>query len=156
MKITVDRFESDTNATLSRILIDNQFFCYGLEDEYRKDKVVGETRIPAGLYKVEVRSVGGMHNRYKKRYPDIHKGMLHIKDVPGFEYILIHCGNSEKDTAGCLLVGEKRATPGSMLLAQSVSAYRRLYVQVIDAAIMGRLNILFEDNDLLKHKKEMP
>lgn len=156
MKIIVDRFESDSDTTISRIFINGQFFCYGLEDEYRKSKVSGETRIPAGLYKVGVRSVGGMHNRYKKRFPDIHQGMLHIQDVPEFEYILIHCGNSEKDTAGCLLVGEKRAAPGSMLLAQSVSAYRRLYVQVIDAAIMGRLNILFEDNDLLKHKKEMP
>ena len=147
MKSIVDRFESDTDTTLSRISINEQFFCYGLEDEYRKNKINGETRIPAGLYKVGVRSVGGMHNRYKKRFPDIHQGMLHIQNVPGFEYILIHCGNSEKDTAGCLLVGEKRAASGSMLLTQSVSAYRRLYIKVIDAAIMGRLDIQFEDND---------
>ena len=104
MKIDVDRFISDEDTTISRVMVDGQFICFGLEDEYREEKVVGETRIPAGTYKITLRTEGGFNQRYKKRFPDIHKGMLHIRNVPNFEYILIHCGNTDEHTKGCLLV----------------------------------------------------
>ena len=52
MLITVDRFKSDDDATLSKVDIDGQFVCFGLEDEYREDKVANETRIPAGRYRI--------------------------------------------------------------------------------------------------------
>ena len=151
MKIFVDRFTSDSDTTISRIFINGQFFCFGLEDEYRTKKVAGETRIPQGTYNVGVRVTGGFHGRYSKRFKDIHKGMLQILDVPGFEYILIHCGNTDDDTAGCLLVGEGAVTtPGKMMITNSTGAYRRLYPQLIDAAIMGRLTITIQDHDILK------
>lgn len=148
MNIFVDRFISDRDTTISRIFVHGKFVCFGLEDEYRKEKVIGETRIPAGTYKIGVRSVGGFHGRYKKRFSDIHKGMLNILDVPSFEYILIHCGNKDEHTAGCLLVGEGAiTTPGDMMITRSSIAYRRFYQQVIDPAALGRLNITFQDHD---------
>ena len=106
MKITVNRIYSTEDATLSLVGVDGQFFCFGLEDEYREEKVPKETRIPAGTYPVRLRTEGGLHGRYRRRFSDIHQGMLHVQDVPGFEYILIHVGNTDEDTAGCLLVGE--------------------------------------------------
>ncbi len=90
MKLLVERFASDKDATISAIYLDNVFQCFGLEDEYREEKVASETRIPAGSYKVGLRTTGGFHARYEKRFSDIHQGMLHVQDVPGFEFILIH------------------------------------------------------------------
>ncbi|WDI31581.1 DUF5675 family protein [Hyphococcus flavus] len=152
MKIIVDRYKSDDNATLSRIFVfdgDQEVYaCFGLEDEYRDVKVRGETRIPAGRYNVGIRKEGGFHSRYMRKAAtrDIHRGMLHILDVPGFEYILIHIGNFETDTAGCLLVG-RQANERGMYIEKSVSAYRGLYSAVIGAAERGDLTIEFQDND---------
>lgn len=148
MKITVERFLSDNDSTVSRILIDGAHECFGLEDEFREDKIPGETRIPAGTYKVGVRTVGGFHTRYSKRFPDFHKGMLHIIDVPNFTYILIHCGNTDEDTAGCLLVGSSvNITTGEMSIGGSRIAYRTFYPKVIKSALEGSLEIEFIDSD---------
>ena len=109
MKLEVIRFNKgvdSTNGILFDVTDGRKFLCYTLEDESREEKVYGETCIPEGEYKVEFRKEGGYHNKYSKRFADIHKGMLHIVDVPNFEYILIHCGNTDEHTAGCLLVGD--------------------------------------------------
>lgn len=148
MQIIVNRITSDTDATISTVSVDDSFICFGLEDEHRNVKVKSETRIPAGTYNIGIRHEGGFHNRYKKRFSDSHKGMLHILNVPGFEYILIHCGNTDDDTGGCLLVGEGANTiKGNMSITGSVRAYKKLYPKVVNAAIMGRLHITFKDND---------
>ncbi|PCJ52343.1 MAG: hypothetical protein COA70_12515 [Planctomycetota bacterium] len=148
MKITVNRFVSDDESTISNIAIDGQDECFGLEDEYREVKVSAETRIPAGNYKVALRKEGRLHNSYSLRFPKIHRGMLHVLDVPGFQWILIHCGNTEVDTAGCLLVGSSAVTEkGKMSIASSGSAYENFYPQVVDESEAGNLEIEFLDND---------
>ena len=93
MELEVIRFSSGTDST-NGILIDrtsNKFLAYTLEDEYRDEKKYGETRIPEGTYELGLRKVGGYHAKYEKRFPNIHIGMLHVLNVPGFEYILITC-----------------------------------------------------------------
>lgn len=146
MIVTVRRFLSDSEATLSEVKIDGVRHCYGLEDEYREHKVAGETRIPAGIYRVGIRDVGGFHERYKMKFRKIHQGMLQVLDVPGFEYILIHVGNTDADTAGCLLVGQSYvATQNTIKIGSSVAAYRDFYPKVIDAAIAGDLTIHYID-----------
>jgi len=148
MEILVDRFVSDEDSTVSRVMVDGNFVCFGLEDEYRVDKIVGETRIPAGTYQIKLRTEGGHHQRYKERFSDIHRGMLHIQDVPNFTWILIHCGNTDEDTAGCLLVGSQAITePGNMAITSSTAAYRRFYPMVVDAAANNDLSITYVDND---------
>ena len=148
MKIAVDRFTSDGDTTISSLSLDGAFVCFGLEDEFRTAKVADETRIPAGTYPVALRTAGKHHLQYKQRFPDFHRGMLQIQDVPGFESILIHCGNTHADTSGCLLVGMGAiAEPGNMSISSSVAAYRRLYPMVVDAAAAGRLQIELFDND---------
>ena len=129
-------------------MVEGRFICFGLEDEYREEKIVGETRIPAGTYSVGLRTEGGFHQRYSKRFSDIHRGMLHIRDVPNFEFILIHCGNTDEDTEGCLLVGSQANTePGNMSVISSAVAYRQFYPLVVDAAANEDLKIIFTDND---------
>lgn len=51
MKLFVERFTSDKDATISAIYLDDVFQCFGLEDEYREEKVASERRFPAGSYK---------------------------------------------------------------------------------------------------------
>ena len=148
MKILVDRFISDDDSTISRVLVEDQFVCFGLEDEYRDEKIVNETRIAAGIYQVSLRKVGGFHKRYAKRFPEIHRGMLHINGVPNFKWILIHCGNTDEHTSGCLLVGSQAFTePGDMKITASGIAYKRFYPMVVDAAEQNELSITFVDND---------
>ena len=147
MLITVNRFTSDDDATLSVITIDGVFECFGLEDEPRIHKVPGETRIPSGFYSVRVREFGGFHGRYTARFPDWHQGMLEVVGVEGFTDILIHVGNTDDDTAGCLLVGRNANTSQRLSLGSSVKAYKRLYSRVIEAAKADNLQIEYWDND---------
>ncbi len=148
MLITVDRFVSDDGATLSRILLDGRFVCFGLEDPHRDRKIPGRTRIAAGRYRVALRTQGGFHGRYSKRFGDMHRGMLHVLDVPEFTWILIHCGNTAEHTQGCLLVGLGcQAHEGNKKLLNSADAYRLIYPQAVDAAAAGDLEIAFLDHD---------
>ena len=98
MKLEVLRISSQSDST-NGILFDTtkgrKFLAYTLEDEYRETKEKGETRIPAGTYKIKLRKEGGFHGRYTTKYGSMHKGMLHVQDVPGFDYILIHTGNTD-------------------------------------------------------------
>jgi hypothetical protein len=145
MKLLVDRFTSNKDTTLGKLLIDGNFECYTLEDEYRAKKVFGETRIPAGEYQITLRKEGLFHERYLKRFPLWHVGMLWVRNVPGFEYILIHCGNTDDDTAGCLLLGEKI---DKWTLVNSTGAYENAYKQIAAALLIGeKVTIEYQDND---------
>jgi len=153
MKLEVIRFSSgadSTNGILLEVIeqgndIDGlwqqkKFLAYTLEDEQRDTKVFGETRIPNGDYKLGLRKVGGYHARYTKRFPHIHIGMLHVLDVPGFEYILIHCGNTDEHTAGCLLVGdsqENNLITKDGFIGKSTQAYKRIYPRIAEALDCG-------------------
>ena len=148
MKITVERFTSDDDTTLSLILVDGGFVCFGLEDEYQEHKVVGETRIPEGEYNIGIRNVGGFHARYCKRFQGLHQGMLQVLDVPNFQYVLIHVGNDHTNTEGCLLAGVlAQSRGGDMSVGSSVEAYKKLYRAVIEAALDDDLTIEYIDRD---------
>jgi hypothetical protein len=136
MKIQLKRFTDNGNRTLGLLFIDGVFRCYILEDEERTVKVWGETRIPEGTYKLGLRTTGGHHARYSKKFPDIHKGMLHILDVPNFKYILIHIGNTDDDTAGCLLTGSYIYS-NNIGIGGSTLAYEAVYPEIANAIAAG-------------------
>ena len=145
MKLEVLRFSSGKDSTSGALFAvvgqRKRFLCYTLEDEYRDVKKYGETRIPAGTYKIQLRTVGGFHQKYATRFYDIHKGMLHITDVPGFEYILIHCGNTDEHTAGCLLVGDSQnnnMVEEDGFIGRSTAAYKRIYPDIAKAVASGK------------------
>jgi hypothetical protein len=145
MKITVNRYLHNADATLSRVLLDNEQFCFGLEDQPQEEKVMHETRIPAGTYDIKLRNEGGMTKRYAERY-DFHKGMLWLQDVPDFEWVYIHTGNTDDHTSGCLLVGYS-ANEAAMTIGRSRDAYSDLYQEVVDAAWAEDLQIEYIDED---------
>ena len=144
MKLTVLRYNSESDYTDGLLFIDDKFECYTLEDESRTEKVYGETCIADGTYPIELRTVGGFNDRYLKKFgSDFHKGMLWVKDVPNFEYILIHIGNTDDDTAGCLLVGTT-ADKNKGFIGASTGAYKDLYPKVLEALQRGEeVNITY-------------
>lgn len=97
IKIRVKRVFQGKDYTIGKMYINDAYFCDTLEDQVRPYgvKVAGATAIPTGTYKVIV----NMSPKFKRLLP-------RLVDVPMFDGILIHRGNTNKDTAGCILVGE--------------------------------------------------
>tara|TARA_R110000824_G_scaffold290832_1_gene479291 strand:+ start:1848 stop:2324 length:477 start_codon:yes stop_codon:yes gene_type:complete len=154
MKLKVLRFSSQEDSTSGLLFLEGkkglEFLCYTLEDERRVLKVKGETRVPSGTYKLELRTEGGFHEKYKKKYGSFHKGMLHVTNVPNFEYILIHTGNTDEHTAGCLLVGDSQENNIIIkdgFIGKSVNAYKRIYPD-ISKAIGRKEEVTIEYIDL--------
>jgi len=139
------RFSSQQDSTLGCLLHKDQpgddprFLCFTLEDEYRTVKIYGETRIPNGDYLLGLRKEGSFDARYAARFPQFHEGMLQILNVPNFEYVLIHCGNRDDDTAGCILVGDssQQNVTEEGFIGGSSAAYSRIYPLIASAIVNG-------------------
>lgn len=109
MKILVKRIAKRDTYTIGKMYLDGKYFCDTLEDTDRnlkqtdslssikKVKVPNKTAIPTGTYELIV----NMSPKFKRRLP-------RLLNVPGFDGILIHRGNSDRETSGCLLVGENK------------------------------------------------
>ena len=100
-----------------------------------------ETCIPEGTYNIKFRTVGGFHTKYKERYGNSHYGMLHLQDVPNFTYILIHAGNTDEHTSGCLIVGETQQDldiSDDGFIGHSGKAYSKLYNKVAKELLLGK------------------
>ena len=153
--LEVLRYSSGVDSTLGLLFINDangrEFLSYTLEDEFREEKVSAETRIPEGTYDIKLRTEGGFHNRYSTKFgTPWHKGMLHVQDVPGFEYILIHTGNTDEHTMGCLLVADSSTQNITKdgFVGASVSAYKRIYPSLAEWLVDGnKLSITYIDYD---------
>lgn len=109
MKILVKRIAKRDTYTIGKMYLDGKYFCDTLEDTDRnlkqtdfissikKVKIPNKTAIPSGTYELIV----NMSPKFKRRLP-------RLLNVPGFDGILIHRGNSDRETSGCLLVGENK------------------------------------------------
>ena len=141
MKLTVVRTQFGTDATNGLLFIDGLFECYTLEDQYQAVKVMHETCIPEGTYDINFRKTGGFHAKYSERYKNAHYGMLHIQDVPNFTYILIHTGNTDEHTSGCLIVGETQQdleVSKDGFIGSSAVAYKKMYAKVAGQLLQGK------------------
>lgn len=137
MKLQLLRFDSGLNDTLGLLFINGKFTGFTLEDEYREVKVMSETRIPAGTYQIKY--------TYSPKYG---KFMLEVMNVPNFSGIRIHPGNTEKDTSGCLLVGNVcRFNPeGDSRIEESRLAYDRI-LRLITATLGKGEDVTIEIKD---------
>ena len=113
MQITIKRLHKTDVSTIGELLIDGIFECYTLEDIERPVKIKAETAIPKGTYKVII----NQSNRFKRLMPL-------LLNVPNFEGVRIHAGNTNHDTEGCILVGRTRSKD---FIGQSKKAYEKLF-----------------------------
>lgn len=143
MMIDIHRYKDDGDATLGMMCIDGIPVCYTLEDEGRDIKIPGETCIPSGQYEIILRKHGGFHNRYASKF-DYHEGMLELVGVPNFTNILIHIGNYERNTDGCILVGATGGVEadGTLCVWQSTKAYANIYPKILAALNAGETVML--------------
>jgi hypothetical protein len=116
MKIQIKRLHKTENSTIGEMTIDGKFECYTLEDKERDVKIKSETAIPKGTYKVII----NQSNRFKKLMPL-------LLNVPNFEGVRIHPGNSNHDTEGCILVGQSRSVD---YITKSRKAYEILFTKM--------------------------
>jgi len=148
MNLLLQRLHSGPESTVGALYIDGVFHSYTCEDEHRNIKVPGRTRIAAGFYDIVLRAEGGMHGRYDSKFPGLHRGMLWLLDVPGFEWAYIHIGNKHENTSGCILTGADAYTNdqgGSV--GRSTLAYESLYRKIIMAIDRGeriRIDVMDE------------
>ena len=157
--LVFDRFRGygiSKEDTLSVCYFDGKFVCLILEDEFREVKVPGETRIPAGRYKVilEHSPKFSVPDRYGKD----HK-MLTILGVPNFSGIRIHMGVVETDTDGCPLTGNGYylRTDGRVRLVDPRPAYDALRAVAVPPLERGDsiwLEVVDEHTGLPQVRKE--
>ena len=100
MLIEIHRHTFTEHSTIGEMFINGNRHCYTLEDHWPEDgvKIPGETCIPAGAYQVIL-----------NQSPKFGHTMPRLLNVPGFDGILIHKGNTDADTHGCVLVGAQKS-----------------------------------------------
>lgn len=155
MFLRVDRIDETFNSTLGRFFINGKPKCYTLEDDSDPVKVQGETRIPPGLYEVELRYEGGFYDRYSDRFHENHP-MLWLRNVPDYEFILIHILNFVKQTDGCIGPGTSFGfdEKGDYFLKKSEKAYKKIYYPIRNAIESGeKVTILISDYIAIKPTK---
>lgn len=130
MNLRLNRKVYTEESSVGELLVNEAFQCYTLEDRVRKGpKVYGKTAIPEGTYEI----VLTFSQRFQKYLPL-------LLNVPGFEGIRIHAGNTAKDTEGCVLVGtgqgqnqvtgSKEAFTALMKLLTDASKKEKIHIQV--------------------------
>lgn len=134
MEILVHRIARRERYTIGRLYVDGVRVCDTLEDtdrglsssmsaaRIRRLKIYGKTAIPTGTYHVDMDTVSP---KFRYRYwAQPYDGKLpRLLSVPGFEGCLIHVGNTDTDTDGCLLVGQNKQV-GKVL--NSTATFRNL------------------------------
>ena len=145
MHIISQRIAKKDTYTISNMYIDGVKFCNVLEDtdrglkqdmpleDIQKIKVHGKTAIPTGTYTVTLDIVSPKFSKYKQ-YEFCNGKLPRLIGVPGFEGILIHIGNTEADTDGCLLVGKNNVVGK---VTESTATFKSLYAKMQKAVDDG-------------------
>lgn len=133
MMLELNRIAKKTLYTIGRLFVDGKYFCDTLEDRCRdldkEEKVMNETAIPEGIYEVIV----NVSAKFRRKLPL-------LLDVPHFSGIRIHRGNMDKDTSGCILVGENKQ-PGRVI---NSTGYELRLTELIEKAMLAEDKIMIE------------
>lgn len=150
MELRLQRIARRDTYTIGRLYIDGIRFCDTIEDKDRglrqtdslavikRVKVQNETAIPAGRYRVTL-GVKSPRLSSKAAYSFCNGYVPRLINVPGFDGILIHIGNTARDSAGCILVGENKQVG---MVMNSTATFHRLYDRL--KAAKGEIYITIE------------
>ena len=118
MNIELRRKVFTSNSTIGELFLNGKLECFSLEDRVRPPgvKVPGQTAIPEGTYEVVIT----LSNRFKRNLPL-------LLNVPDFEGIRIHTGNTAFDTEGCILLG---ATKQADMILNSRIAFNSFFAKI--------------------------
>ena len=146
MELVIDRRWKKQSYTISNLTIDGKWFCNILEDadrgldnsmsierikELKKPSI---TAIPRGTYEVTLDITSPKYSKVQF-YREVCNGKVpRLLNVKGFEGVLIHAGNTDKDSAGCLLVGQNKVK-GQVL--NSRETFKELYKLLKDRKSRG-------------------
>lgn len=145
MELRLNRRYKGPKYTIGNLYIDDIYFCDTLEDidrgitsstsleDISRKKVYGQTAIPTGTYKVNLNVVSP---KFKDRsWAKPYGGKVpRLINVPGFEGVLIHPGNTDSDTSGCILVG-KNTVVGKVM--ESTITFNGLMKKLLEAKAKG-------------------
>ena len=138
MKLTLKRIALRSTYTIGRLYVDGNYFCDTLEDTVRdlnkngkfdngEKKVYAKTAIPYGTYEIK----WTYSPRFKKYTPQ-------LMNVPSFEGIRIHAGNTSADTEGCLLLGQNKKVG---MVLNSRATINKFYPIIKEACSKGKVTI---------------
>ena len=138
MKLILKRIAIRQTYTIGKLYIDDVYFCDTIEDTVRdinkngkfdngEKKVHSKTAIPYGNYEIK----WTYSPRFKKYTPQ-------LMNVPSFEGIRIHAGNTSADTEGCLILGENKQV-GKVL--NSRATINKFYPIIKEACSKGKVTI---------------
>jgi hypothetical protein len=127
MELKVLRKELTARSTIGELHVDGKFECFTLEDAVRPVKIKGVTAIPAGVYEVVV----NFSQRFQRLLPL-------LLNVPNFDGVRIHAGNTDADTEGCLLVGKTKAAD---FIGASRAAFDAVFAKIQRAAAREKIFI---------------
>jgi hypothetical protein len=146
MELIIDRKWKKHSYTISNLYIDGKWFCNCLEDADRgldnsmsEDMIItlkkpSITAIPRGTYEITLDVTSPKFSRYNF-YKEVCNGKLpRLKNVKGFDGILIHCGSTDKNSSGCLLVGLNKIKGQ---LVNSKETFKQLYKLLQDGKDRG-------------------
>lgn len=140
MELTLKRIARRDTYTIGRLYIDGQHFCDTIEDRDRglrqdlplnvnmRRKVPGTTAIPTGRYRVTL-GVKSPKFSKKKQYQFCNGYLPRLINVPAFEGVLIHIGNTAGDSEGCILVGKNKKVG---MVIDSTATFLKLYSRLQD------------------------
>lgn len=132
------------DSTLGILKFDDKPFGFVIEDEKRVVKVKGETRIPAGTYRLVLRKeLTPLTKKYRKRFGwfEYH---IELENVPDFKYVYVHVGNSADDTAACQVIGEDASIKDfNYINKYSVNMFKEFY-QTVYPALKSGVEIMYE------------
>ena len=145
----IKRFKTP-DYCIGKLLINGVYLCDTLEDTDRglkqtdslshikSVKVAGSTAIPIGRYRVVMNVRSPKYSDFRKyKWAEPYNGYLpRLLDVPGFDGILIHVGNYQKDTEGCILVGKN--TVKGAVMESTITFYRLMDNFLLKADKLGR------------------
>lgn len=119
MELTLKRIALRGTYTIGRLYVNNNYFCDTCEDVVRdlnKDgdlndagecKVYGKTAIPYGRYEITMKVQSPKYSQ-RASYAWCKGYLPRLLNVPHFDGILIHAGNTSEDSSGCVLCGENK------------------------------------------------
>jgi hypothetical protein len=127
MELQIKRTDFSEESTIGELSVNGVFECYTLEDKVRPVKIAGKTAIPSGRYEVII----NFSQRFQKQLPL-------LLNVPNYEGVRIHSGNTAANTEGCILVGE---TKTDNFVGESRWAFNRLFEKMKVAAETEKISL---------------